>query len=59
MESVVKENKTQVIRVEGMHNSYGIGTPVTEDGRVVLFRSGDYHLTEEQLKKRLEGNPRG
>lgn len=55
----MKENKTQVIRVEGMHNSYGIGTPVTEDGRVVLFRSGDYHLTEEQLKKRLEGNPRG
>lgn len=40
-----------VLRVEGIANSYGLGTEVVPG--VTLFKAGDYGLTKEELNARL------
>jgi len=43
---------TYVIRVEGMHNSFGLGEKIS-DG-ITLFRSGMYNLTADELEAKVK-----
>lgn len=45
------ETKEYVIRTEGLPNSYGLGEVIVPG--VALFRKGDYHLTKEELERKL------
>lgn len=45
------ETKTQVVRVFGKADSYGLGEEVSQG--VVLFKAGNYDLTKEELNKKL------
>ena len=40
-----------VVRVEGFADSYGLGTEVAPG--CVLFKADDYHLTKEELTRRI------
>lgn len=51
------ETKTQVVRVFGKADCYGIGEEVSAG--VVLFKRGDYDLTKEELEAKLKHTPKG
>ena len=41
-----------IVRVEGMHNSFGLGEKIG-DG-ITLFRAGMYNLTAEELDAKVK-----
>lgn len=48
----MSESTQYVVRVEGKHNSFGLGE-VVSDG-VTLFRAGFYGLTKEELDAKIK-----
>lgn len=50
------ETQEYIVRVEGMHNSYGLGKVISPG--VALFGAGMYNLTFEQLQKEISKLPK-
>lgn len=47
----MSQTQEYIVRVEGLANSYGLGTEITPG--CTLFKAGDYNLTKEELKARI------